>query len=115
MPIVTEPSPVSLCFRPDQKQQQQQQQKTKEWRNPFLPYEEDLWVSHLSPSHTLLLNKFNVVPYHLLVVTREFQSQQDPLKAADFDATLMVGGLFFQGFRCKRLELTRLPGPNGQA
>ena len=27
------------------------------WRNPFLPYEEDLWVQHLSPTHTLLLNK----------------------------------------------------------
>ena len=27
------------------------------WRNPFLPYEEELWVQHLSPTHTLLLNK----------------------------------------------------------
>ncbi len=26
-------------------------------RNPFLPYEEALWVEHLSPTHTLLLNK----------------------------------------------------------
>ena len=30
------------------------------WRNPFLPYEEALWVAHLSPSHTLLLNKVSV-------------------------------------------------------
>lgn len=64
--------------------------KQKEWRNPFLPYEEDLWVSHLSDTHTLLLNKFNVVPHHLLVVTRQFESQQDPLNAADLDATLQV-------------------------
>lgn len=30
------------------------------WRNPFLPYEEALWVDHLSPTHTLLLNKVRV-------------------------------------------------------
>ena len=34
---------------------------TKALVNPFLPYEEALWVGHLSPTHTLLLNKFNVV------------------------------------------------------
>jgi ATP adenylyltransferase len=42
-------------------QQQQKQQPKKQWVNPFLPYEEALWVAHLSPTHTLLLNKFNVV------------------------------------------------------
>lgn len=62
----------------------------KEWRNPFLPYEEALWVSHLSDSHTLLLNKFNVVAHHTLVVTRAFESQQDPLNASDLGATWQV-------------------------
>lgn len=33
----------------------------KPFVNPFLPYEEALWVAHLSGTHTLLLNKFNVV------------------------------------------------------
>jgi len=60
----------------------------KEFKNPFLPYEEDLWVAHLSPSHTLLLNKFNVVDHHTLVVTRDFQSQEDPLNARDLEAAL---------------------------
>ena len=62
--------------------------------NPFLPYDPDLWVTHLSDTHTLLLNKFNVVEHHLLVVTRQFESQLDPLNAADFAAiikTLKVG------------------------
>lgn len=36
-------------------------EQEKAWVNPFLPYEQALWVAHLSPSHTLLLNKFNVV------------------------------------------------------
>lgn len=56
--------------------------------NPFLPYEEDLWVAHLSESHTMLLNKYNVVDHHALVVTRAFESQEDPLNARDLDAVL---------------------------
>ncbi|GAB4819124.1 hypothetical protein N2152v2_006170 [Parachlorella kessleri] len=73
----------------------------KEWRNPFLPYDEALWVQHLSPTHTLLLNKFNVVAHHVLVVTRQFESQRDPLNAQDMEATWAVlqamphGGLAF--------------------
>ena len=34
----------------------------------------------------LLLNKFNVVPHHLLLVTREFAHQTEPLDAADCEA-----------------------------
>jgi ATP adenylyltransferase len=48
-------------------------------------------VQHQSDSHTLLLNKFNVVPHHVLVVTRQFESQQDPLNARDLAATQQVG------------------------
>ena len=55
--------------------------------NPFLPYEEDLWVCHLSATHTLLLNKFNVVAHHLICVTRTFEQQTAPLNAADLAAT----------------------------
>jgi len=95
----------------------------KAWRNPFLPYEEELWVSHLSDSHTLLLNKFNVVEHHVLVVTRAFQSQQDPLNARDLGAAWKVlqalpqGGLAF--YNCgehsgrsqphKHLQIVPLP------
>lgn len=31
------------------------------WKNPFLPPEPALTVGHLSETHTLVLNKFNVV------------------------------------------------------
>ncbi|KDD75174.1 hypothetical protein H632_c828p1 [Helicosporidium sp. ATCC 50920] len=58
--------------------------------NPFLPYEEALWVGHLSATHTLLLNKFCVTPDHVLVVTRAFEAQSDPLSAADLEATYQV-------------------------
>lgn len=54
--------------------------------DPFLPYEEDLFVANLSPTHVCLLNKFNVLDHHLLVVTREYEDQDDPLTLADFEA-----------------------------
>jgi ATP adenylyltransferase/5',5'''-P-1,P-4-tetraphosphate phosphorylase II len=59
-------------------------------RNPFLPYEEALWVAHLSETHTLLLNKFNLLDHHTLVVTRCFESQDDFLNDRDLEATRTV-------------------------
>ena len=58
--------------------------------NPFLPYDEILWVAHLSSTHTLLLNKFNVVAHHTLVVTRKFERQEEQLSAQDLEATMAV-------------------------
>jgi len=54
--------------------------------NPFLPYEADLFVTDLSPTHVCLLNKFNVVDHHLLIITREYESQQAWLTLEDFVA-----------------------------
>lgn len=54
--------------------------------NPFLPYEKDLFVADVSDSHVALLNKFNVVEHHLLVVTREFEDQESLLTIRDFEA-----------------------------
>ena len=58
----------------------------KSVRNPFLPYDEALFVADVSPSHVGLLNKYNVVDHHLLIVTREYQDQQSALDLADFEA-----------------------------
>src|SRR5262245_53334937 len=55
-------------------------------RNPFLPYEEALFVADLSDTHLCLLNKFPVVDRHVLIVTRAFEDQREPLGAADFAA-----------------------------
>lgn len=55
--------------------------------NPFLPYEEALFVAHVSDTHVCLLNKFNVMDHHLLIVTRAFEDQETPLTAPDFEAT----------------------------
>ena len=69
--------------------------------NPFLPYDERLWVAHLPPSHELLLNKFPVSMNHALVVTREFEEQEDALSARDLGATWAV--------------LDAMPGAGGMA
>ena len=54
--------------------------------NPFLPYDEDLYVAHVSDTHVCLLNKFNVLDHHLLVVTAGFEDQRTLLTEADFRA-----------------------------
>ncbi len=54
--------------------------------NPFLPPDPELLVGEISPTHTCVLNKFNVLERHLLIVTREFEDQACPLTGADFDA-----------------------------
>ncbi|WP_210395292.1 DUF4922 domain-containing protein [Motiliproteus sediminis] len=54
--------------------------------NPFLPYDRQLLVGEVGTAHLLLLNKFPVVPDHLLLLTRQFQSQTAALTEADFVA-----------------------------
>lgn len=54
--------------------------------NPFLPYAPEMFVADLTPTHVCLLNKFNILPHHLLIVTRAFEHQEAWLHAADFTA-----------------------------
>lgn len=54
--------------------------------NPFLPYEQDLFVADLSATHVALLNKFPLFARHILLVTRIFEEQLSALTVADFDA-----------------------------
>lgn len=56
--------------------------------NPFLPYDPDLFVMDISDTHVALLNKFNVIAHHLLIVTRRFEPQESLLTVADFAALL---------------------------
>lgn len=67
--------------------------------NPFLPPERALTLGALTPDHLLVLNKFPVMSRHLLVITRHFEAQTDPLTGADFAALARLieanGGLGF--------------------
>jgi len=69
-----------------QEKQDQLTAKTGKEFNPFLPYEEDLFVTDISNTHVCILNKFNVVDYHLLIITRAFESQESLLTLEDFTA-----------------------------
>lgn len=68
-----------------EKQNQQIITTGKEF-NPFLPYEQDLFVADISDTRVCILNKFNVVDYHLLVITRIFEEQESLLNLEDFTA-----------------------------
>ncbi len=67
--------------------------------NPFLPYDPDLFIAPISPTHIALLNKFNVVEHHLLIVTRAFEDQRCQLTQKDCEALLIglteIDGLGF--------------------
>ncbi|MBU6230216.1 MAG: phosphorylase [Cyanobacteria bacterium REEB459] len=54
--------------------------------NPFLPYDPDLFVTNLSATHLCLLNKYNVVDDHILIVTRTYEDQDTWLNPRDFHA-----------------------------
>ena len=81
------------------KKQQKKLAKSGKEFNPFLPYEQDLFVGNLSETHLCLLNKFNVVDHHLLIVTRQFEEQETWLTQADFAAMWLglaeIDGLVF--------------------
>ncbi len=70
----------------DKEKQDQKTAKTGKEFNPFLHYEEDLFVTDISNTHVCILNKFNVVDYHLLIITRAFEKQESLLTLEDFTA-----------------------------
>lgn len=54
--------------------------------NPFLPPEPELTVAEISRTHLAVLNKFNVLDRHLLIVARRFVHQETLLDHDDFNA-----------------------------
>lgn len=101
------------------------QQQGKDF-NPFLPYDPNLFVADITDSHLCLLNKFNVVDLHLLIVTRTFVEQDTLLTQSDFEALWLClaeldGLVFYNGGpgagasqRHKHLQLIPFPlGPDG--
>ncbi len=96
--------------------------------NPFLPPEKELTIADISDTHIAVLNKFNVVKHHLLVITRQFEDQESLLTPTDFEAFCLCmaefNGLgFYNGGRTagasqrhKHLQIIPLPlAPAGPA
>jgi ATP adenylyltransferase len=94
--------------------------------SPFLPPEPELTLGALSPTHFAVLNKFNVLDSHLLMVTRHLEHQETLLTRTDMEALALclreVDGLaFYNGGAVagasqthKHLQLVPLPlAPTG--
>ena len=60
--------------------------------NPFLPPEPALTVAPIGADYLVVLNKFNVLDRHLLVVTRAFVHQEALLTLADLEALFACMG-----------------------
>eukprot|EP01100_Stratorugosa_tubuloviscum_P013759 TRINITY_DN7073_c0_g1_i1.p1 TRINITY_DN7073_c0_g1~~TRINITY_DN7073_c0_g1_i1.p1 ORF type:complete len:289 (-),score=121.34 TRINITY_DN7073_c0_g1_i1:43-909(-) len=63
---------------------------SKEKVNPFLNPDPDLTVNEICGTHNVLLNKFSVVNLHLLLTTKQFEPQEQPLNQRDFTAIWTV-------------------------
>jgi ATP adenylyltransferase len=79
---------VRMLINLARKEEAKQQTSTKNDKdfNPFLPYEANLFVTDVSKTHLCLLNKYNVVDQHILIVTRSFEEQTSLLTLQDFVA-----------------------------
>lgn len=62
--------------------------------NPFLPYDERLFVADVSDTHICLLNKYHAIENHVLIVTRSYEEQTDLLTARDWEALWVCMGEF---------------------
>lgn len=120
------PFQVRLLGRAHLKDERNKREKPRaEPFNPFARPDPDLTVGVLSPTHVCLLNKFNVVEHHLLIVTRAFEEQESLLTAEDFEALALcmegLDGLAFYNSgeaagasqRHKHLQLIPPLGPDG--
>lgn len=70
----------------DKRQRAAKPQDREKPANPFLPPEPELTVAEISGTHLAVLNKFNVLDRHLLIVTRRFEHQEELLGVEDFQA-----------------------------
>lgn len=76
--------------------------KAPKRKHPFLPPEPALTVGPIGEHHQLILNKFNVLDRHGLIITNAFVPQTDQLTLSDFAAVSTVlaqveGLVFYNG------------------
>jgi ATP adenylyltransferase len=108
------------------RKQQDTVQQAGRSANPFLPPEQDLTVADITGTHLAILNKFNVVNHHLLIITRRYEDQEMLLTPSDFEALWICmaefnglgfyngGGAAGASQRHKHLQMVPLPlAPEG--
>src|SRR5512137_2687732 len=67
---------AALARKAEARKQQDADAVSGNRANPFLPPEKDLTVAGITDTHLAVLNKFNVMDHHLLIVTRHFEEQE---------------------------------------
>jgi sulfate adenylyltransferase (ADP) / ATP adenylyltransferase len=77
---------ASLTRKDKARKQQEDAAKTGKNPNPFCPPEKDLVVADILDTHRAILNKYNVVEHHLLIITRQYEDQDTLLTLKDFEA-----------------------------
>ncbi len=95
---------TGLRQKDEAKKKQEAETKAGKNANPFLIPEPELTVAGISESHLAILNKFNVVDHHLLIITRHFEDQDMLLTLKDFEAMWLClaeykGLVFYNGGR----------------
>jgi ATP adenylyltransferase len=119
---------ASIRRKDEERKKQDAREAEGKKANPFLTPEKDLFVADVSDTHLAILNKFNVVDHHLLIVTRRFEDQETLLTVNDFEALWLCmaeyrGLGFYNGGReggasqeHKHLQIVPLPlAPEGPA
>jgi len=119
---------ASLRLKDEARKAQEEEAVSGKAVNVFLSPENDLVVSPITDTHQAILNKFNVVDRHLLIITRHFEDQETLLDLKDFEALWLCmaeyDGLgFYNGGReagasqrHKHLQMVPLPiAPVGPA
>jgi ATP adenylyltransferase len=117
---------IGMNLKDEARQKQKESSVYGKEVNPFIPYDKDLFVSDITETHLALLNKFNVVKNHLLIITRHFEDQETLLTLKDFESLWICmaeyNGLgFYNGGvvagasqRHKHLQMVPLPlAPEG--
>ncbi|MFT4926306.1 MAG: ATP adenylyltransferase [Phenylobacterium sp.] len=94
LPIATEPDIIeenglSFYLHVINANLKQKLNRTKNAGNPFLPYDQDMFVAQAGDDHVCLLNKFPVLAPHLLICSNTFIEQRTPLQLIDFQAWLL--------------------------
>ncbi len=77
---------ASLSRKDAARKKQEAESNSGKSANPFLPPEKGLTVADVSNTHIAVLNKFNVMEHHLLIITRFFEDQDTLLTLRDFEA-----------------------------
>lgn len=77
---------LAALKRKDEERRKQENAADGRGVNPFLPPEEALVVTRITDTHIAVLNKFNVVDHHLLIITSHFEEQELLLTLRDLEA-----------------------------